>query len=778
MHSLKTLDGLATFILIALTFLLPIFFLPISGFTLGLAKATLLQVGISIALLLWLIARLKEGSIALPKTYLLLSAAFIPIAALVSAMFSESVSVSLFGAGGEITTVIALTFFFLLFFLGSQLIQTTKRVFAVIAALAASAILLGIIEIIRLFAGPDTLSFGIFNSIVSNPVGKWNDLSLFFGLATILSLFGLDRNIVHGMARPALYLLLVISLFLLIVTGFTLTWVLVGIFALMFFVRGLLASRASGSRMPVISLIISVFAIIFLLPGNALPQFLSDKFDISQVEVRPSWSSTLEITRATASESPILGVGPNRFTGQWLAHKPEGVNETFFWNTEFNFGIGVIPSLVVTVGLLGLLSWLLFFGVFLYVGSRALVAPAKQEHTLSHFAFASFLIALFLWPTLIFYVPSFTLVALAFLFSGITVGALTQTNAIGTRHISFTENPRAGFVSVLMLVILIIISVVAGYFFVQRALAAWSFGNGLDSFNQGNIGRAEQHVSQAIALYPHDSYHRALAEVRIARLGEVLSQEGGGEEAVRSQFQTLLGNAITSARNATDYDSTRYQNWLMLGRVYQSVVPLEIEGAYDRARDAYTRAKELNPRGPSMGVAQARLEIARGEVGAARSHLEEALALKSNYTEALFLLSQIEAQEGNLQAAITQTERASLTSPNDFGIFFQLGFLRYQNEDFGQAISALERAVRLNPVYANAKYFLGLAYHQVGRTSDAIAQFEDVQTLNPDNTEVQQILENLRGGQDPFTSIVPPEAPPEERDELPVEEEQAQEETQ
>lgn len=777
MHSLKTLDGLATAILVALTFLLPLFFLPVSGMTLGLAKATLLQVGVSITLLLWLIARLKEGSITLPKTYVLLSVAFIPIIALVSAMFSPSVSVSLFGAGGEITTVIALTFFVLFFFLGSQLIQTTKRIFAVIAALTFSALLLGIVELVRLFAGPDVLSFGIFNSIVSNPVGKWNDLSLFFGLATVLSLFSINRNMVAGVVRIAVYALLVISLFILIVTGFTLTWILVGIFALMFFVRGLLASRASGGKMPVMPLIISVFAILFLLPGNALPQFLSDSFDISQVEVRPSWSSTVEITKATVSENPVLGVGPNRFTGQWLLHKPNGVNETFFWNTEFNFGIGVIPSLVVTVGLLGLLSWLVFFGMFLYIGSRALVVPENKERMLSHFAFVSFLAALFLWPTLIFYVPSFTLVALAFLFSGITIGALTQTKAVDARHISFTENPRAGFVSVLMLVILIIISVVAGYFFVQRALAAWSFGNGLESFNQGNIGKAEQHISQSIALYPHDSYHRALAEVRVARLGEVLSQQGN-EEAVRSQFQTLLGNAITSARNATDYDSTRYQNWLMLGRVYQSVVPLEIEGAYERANEAYTQAKERNPRGPSMGVALARLDIARGNLESARGHLQEALALKTNYTEALFLLSQIEAQQGNLQAAITQTERASLTSPNDFGIFFQLGFLRYQNENYSQAISALERAVQLNSVYANAKYFLGLAYHKVGRVDDAVAQFEDVQTLNPDNTEVQKILSNLRSGQDPFASIVPPEAPPEERDGLPVEEEQTQEEVQ
>jgi len=772
MHLLRSFDGIAMLIIIALAFLMPLFFLPVSGFSLGLAKATLLQVGVSVAVLLWLIARLRDGSLSFPKTYVLLAALLVPVVTLISALFSDAVSVSVFGLGGETTTVIALTFFFLFFFLSAQLIQSAKRVFAVLAALAASALLLGLYEIIRFFAGPETLSFGVFNSIVANPVGKWNDLSIFFGLATILSLFAIDRGVVRGLARLGLYALLVLSLFFLIVTGFTLSWVLVGIFALMFFVRGLITTRQIGGRIPVISLIISIISILFLLPGNALPQFLSDQFNISQVEVRPSWGSTLEVTKATVSEDPILGVGPNRFTNQWLMHKPDGVNNTFFWNTEFNYGIGIVPSLVVTVGILGLLAWLVFLGWFVYVGSRSLVALTTPNNKLAQFGFVSFLIALFLWPVAIFYVPSFSLMALAFLFSGITIGVLTQTGGVKTAYISFSNNPRAGFVAVLLLVILIIVSVVSSYFFAQRALAAWSFGGGLEEFNQGNTARAEQKINQAISLYAHDSYHRTLAQVRINRLNAVMSQQGGNQEELRTQFQSLLGNAITSARNATEYDSTRYQNWITLGNVYRAVVPLEIEGAYERANESYGEAEKLNPKGPSVGVVRARLDIARGNLGSARGHLQDALSLKRNYTEALFILSQIEAQQGNINEAITQTERASVTSPNDFGIFFQLGFLRYQNEDYQQAISALERAVRLNPVYANAKYFLGLAYNQTGRTQEAIAQFSDVQALNPNNAEVKKILENLQAGRDPFASIVPPEEPPEERDELPVDDEE------
>ena len=130
----------------------------------------------------------------------------------------------------------------------------------------------------------------------------------------------------------------------------------------------------------------------------------------------------------------------------------------------------------------------------------------------------------------------------------------------------------------------------------------------------------------------------------------------------------------------------------------------------------------------------------------------------------------MEAEAGNVKEAIAQTERASVIAPNDIGIFFQLGFLRYTAADYAGAVSALERTVLLTPIYANAKYFLGLSYVRIGRVNDAIQQFKDIETLNPDNVEVRSILENLRGGKDPFAQPTPVKEPPENRKKPPIEE--------
>jgi len=186
----------------------------------------------------------------------------------------------------------------------------------------------------------------------------------------------------------------------------------------------------------------------------------------------------------------------------------------------------------------------------------------------------------------------------------------------------------------------------------------------------------------------------------------------------------------------------------------------------EEAKKALDAAISLNPKSPSLLLARARIDLEKDKESA-KTYIAKALALKSDYTDAIFTLSQIQADEGNLGSAIASVEVASVISPNDVGVFFQLGFLRYKNRDWQGAISAFERAIELSPSYSNARYFLGLAYDKAGRTRDAIDQFQTIQTLNPDNSEVRGILSNLRAGRDPLGAVAPAQAP-EKRKEPPL----------
>lgn len=777
-NSFFPLDAIALGLLIIATFLLPVFFLSTNSFSVDFAKGGLLAILVSLSFFLWLIARLREGVLAIPKSFILFSMGVVTAVFLASSLFSPAVKISLLGLGHETGTFAVFLVLFLLMFLSSVFFQNMDKILYVYSALVMSAFVLALYQGARLIFGIDFLSFNTFTSSAANLFGKYNDMALFFGLTAVFSQVTLQLLTLRGSMKVILHALLFASLFFLALANFSLAWILVGTFSVVILVYGLSFERRRAqetsdvptavNHIPFTPLAVAIVSLLFLLPGN-LGNILSTSLGISQVEVRPSWEATLEITSRTLSLNPVLGIGPNRFEQQWFFLKPDGINDTPFWDTGFAFGIGMIPTFATTLGIAGILAWMLFLLSFLYTGAKALVTPHKDRIT-NYFIFSSLLLALYLWIVAVFYVPNIVNLSLAFLFTGIFVAMFIKGGLAKNYRVSAIDNPRIGFIIVLLLIIMIVASAVLEYFFVQRFLSVHTFSKGVTTFNvSGDINTAESHMLRAKELYEYDLYLRSLSELQTARLSNILSTSDVSEDVLRAQFQSALGEAIAYARRATEVDATNYLNWVSLGNVYASVVSLNIEGAYDNALTAYEKALERNPKSPALYLTLARLEVARGNIETARARIEESLAQKQDYAQAIFFLSQIEANEGNIKAAIESTERASLIAPNDIGVFFQLGFLKYKDGNYGGAIAALERAVTLNPVYANAKYFLGLSYDQVGRREDAITQFEGIEQLNPENSEVKKILKNLRGDREPFIDVAPPLPLPEKRDTLPIE---------
>ncbi|MEK7180036.1 MAG: tetratricopeptide repeat protein [Patescibacteria group bacterium] len=607
-----------------------------------------------------------------------------------------------------------------------------------------------------------------------NPLGKWNELGIFFGIGTLLSLISLEIIRPTRFFQVLLWLALVVSIIFLAIINFSLIWMLIAAFSLIFFVYILSTStndkEKDARRLSWISLSLLVISLFFILAGNIVGGYIAKKINVQSFEVRPSWSATFEIAGKTFKENPVLGAGPNRFLTQWFLHKPAGVNLTNFWNTHFVYGVGLIPSSLITSGTLGFLSWIIFLGFFLYIGFKALFFKGREQFS-QYLVVSSFFVSLYLWAVAFFYTPDLTIFTLTFFFTGLFVAALSFEHIIPVKTISFTDHPRISFISILFVVFLLISTVSFGYLVIQNGLSSAYFEKGLIAFSQGNMSAAETEFSKAVALDKKDLYHRSLVEVNLVRLQQIATQEDISSEAVRSNFQRILASTLDNARKAVEKDPTNYQNWLVVGKVYELMVELRVQGAYENAEIAYTEALKRNPFNPAINLERARLEIARADFKKAKEYIAGALQQKQNYTEAIFLLSQIEVTEGNVNGAISSVESATLLSPDDPLVFFRLGLLKYNKKDYKGAAKAFEQAVALNPVYANARYFLGLSYYQDRRSKDAILQFEAVQSTNPDNAEVKLILANLKAGKSPFADVTPPlDDEPEKRDNLPVDE--------
>jgi len=775
------LDRLASLVLLGLAFLAPIFFVPAISFPFQSSKALLVAVGVVVVFAIWLVARLKDGKFVIPNSPILLSLGVIVVLSILSSLFSGSVGLSMLGYGFEVGTTISLLVLFVLAFLIPVFLRTKEQVFGSYLAFLGSFFLIALFQSLRLVFGPDFLSMGVLTEAVSNTVGRWNDLGIFFGAATILSLVTIEFLSLGRFFRSLVYCALVISLFFLAVINFSTVWFTLGVFSLIFLVylisfgkkdevRQVDATVSHDRKIPVPSLIVLLVSVLFIFAGdrigNELPSFLT----IPQGEARLTWSATFDVAKQTLIESPLLGSGPNQFEQELRKWKPSGINTSIFWNTDFSYGVGLIPTFLVTHGVLGFLAWIIFFLVFLYSGFKAILSSLSDQFA-QYLVTSSFLVSFFLWIFSVFYIPSHAILTLTFLFTGLFVSSLIAEKIQSNKTISFITDPRAGFVSVLILILLLIGSVTLGYTLIEKYSSSVLFQRGVISFNtDGNIDTAESLISRAAVMSPQDVYYRFLTELTLIRINTLMGQDStkASADTVRTEFQNLLGMALNYARQAVALNPGNYQNLMTFGRVYESVVPID-KAAYDSARTVYDQALALNPHSPAILLTLARLEVVKGDNAKAREEISRALQEKNNYTEAIFLLSQIEVQEGNIKAAISSVEAASSIAPDDSGIFFQLGLLRFNDKNYVGAISALERATSLNSQYANAKYFLGLSYDKEKRSADAIAEFTELKASNPDNQEILLILSNLKAGLDPFSSATPPvDDKPEKRTSLPV----------
>lgn len=763
-------ENIALYFIVGVMFLLPIFFIPSLSIPFSFTKSLLIFVSILTAFFLFLISKLKTGEIILPRNKIALVAWALPVAYLLSAIFSGNSRISYLGQGFEIDTFGFITIMILMLSLVPLLLKTKESVFKIHIALVLSLGILVLFQGLRIIFGADFLSFGIFTTATSNLLGKWNDFGIFLGLTSILSLITLEGLTLNKLSRLILYVILGVCMLFLAIINFFYVWITVGLFALGLFVLSLSKNilnpnknnqenietpiKVSKNKAMIPSIVVLIISIVFIIAGSSLGNYLNSKFNTTQIEARPSWQSTVDIMKQTYKDSMFFGSGPNTFKSQWTQFKPQSINNTLFWNMDFSSGVGLIPTSFTTIGLIGIFAWITFFLFLLYSGFKNLIVSAIEDKASYYLSLSLFLGAVYLWVFTIIYIPNVVIVTLAFLLTGMYIASLRhRPSAPIEKEISFASNPRVGFISVLILIILLIMSAVSLYVIGGQYISAISFQSSLVSANiDGNIDEAERKLEKALKFGKNDIYYRLMSEIKLARINQVISDEEKTIEDRRSEFQMILASAISNAQKAIEIDDKNYQNWTMLGRVYGSIVPLQIEGAYDSAKQSYNKAIEFNPNSPEIFLILAQLELAKDKdnTEGAKEFIGKALEKKNNYTEAIFLLSQLQIQEGNLKNAIKSVEAVVVIEPNNPVFFFQLGLLQSNAGDNEKAVFAFERAVALNPQYSNARYFLGLSYFNDGKTKEAIEQFNVISQLNPENEEIKTILEKLKAGENPF----------------------------
>ena len=542
-----------------------------------------------------------------------------------------------------------------------------------------------------------------------------------------------------------------------------LVWVLVGMFSIAIFIYKvslqnktieIVGNIKSKNKFPFIALVSILLSIFFLVSNNLVSSFLLNYINISNNDVYPSFVTTSQIAYKSIIQNPLFGTGPNTFITDWSLWKPSDIAQTAYWNIDFSNGFSLLYTLLVSTGILGLLSLLLFIVTIFIKGVKSLKI-ALSNTVSNYFIFSTLIIIIYSWVSIISYNPNIIIVSLAFISSGILIGILIHKKVIQVKQVSFLNENHNSFISIFILMILMIGALSLTYIYVEKFSSIIYFSSSLNNDNTTlkSLSSSEKMLSNAIFLDKNDAYYRSLSGVYIKEMSMIVSDKTIAPDVLKSNLQILINKAQQSSQLAINQNPKNYLNYLNQGDVYSSFVLLPVDGSYEKAVASYDKALKLAPYNPNILLAKASLEFINKNNPGARDFIKQALNLKNNYTDAIFLLVQIEINEGNMPEAIKQAEYASSLSPNDATVFFRLGLLRYNNSDYAGSISALERAVTLDNTYVNAHYFLGQAYQKAGRTDDALIQYKMLNNAFPNNQVLKDAINSISS---PVTTVQTP----------------------
>lgn len=395
------------------------------------------------------------------------------------------------------------------------------------------------------------------------------------------------------------------------------------------------------------------------MSGSSIGSIIPNYLQISNSEVSPSLGSTMSITKGVLFAHPIFGVGPNRFKEAWSMYKPQAINGTQFWDTSFDFGSGLLPTLTATAGILNILAWLTFFILFLIIGVKSVFLSIKKGTNWEMMAF--FILSLYLFVSSFFYSTGVVMFLLSLAFTGVFVG-LVNSNSDREVSISFLSDHRKSFFSMLFLIFLIIISIALAFKYFERVSSVPYFGKALSAQTEAV---AESSISKALSLFTSDLYLRTYSQVYLGKLNSIVGKGSALSDSDKTDLQASFDQAVKSAQLATGYDPSNYVNFQLLGSVYQAVGSLGVKNAYSEAVVAYQSASNLNPLNPGLKLSMATASFLDGKIKEARDYANSALALKPDYVDALVTLSQIAKSEGNNANALSYGEEALSITPTD-----------------------------------------------------------------------------------------------------------------
>lgn len=610
--------------------LLPIFSLPFSNIPVETSKGLILVFGLAAALVFWSISRFLEGKIVIPKSGLLLAGLGVVLVMLLSALLSKGVNMSLFGVMFDVGSFWFIFAGFLLMLFTAMSFRTESQAQVIFFGVILSSVALLIFQSVHLFF-PELLSLGLIPAKTQNLLGSWNALGIFAGFSALMYLLVIEFFPISKFGKFLLQVFVLLAVLLMAAVNSYFAWVLLGVSSLIIFVYKASLSFAqppediNKRHFPAMAFLVLIVSMVFVASyGQTISTYIPRFLEVTSAEIGPSFKATTSIAKSVIVENPVLGLGPNKFSEAWAKFKPASINNTAFWDVAFATGFGTIPTFMATTGVVGMLAWLVFIGMFFWSGWKSIFANIKNG--INWQTIALFVLSLYLLVALLFYATGGAIILLFFAFTGAFIG-LASTNKNQDFTIVFLNDHRKSFISILLLIVLVLFAITTAFKYGERFASVAYLRAALST---QEISKAQASIQQALNMNYNDLYLRTYSQVYVAKLGSLISSGVALTPEQTLEAQDAFEQAVRSAELAVTYDPNNHQNFRLLGLVYEFAGSLGVKDAYPKAITAYENASRLSPLNPASKIGLSRVSRAQNNVELALKYAEEARVLAPN----------------------------------------------------------------------------------------------------------------------------------------------------
>jgi cytochrome c-type biogenesis protein CcmH/NrfG len=331
-----------------------------------------------------------------------------------------------------------------------------------------------------------------------------------------------------------------------------------------------------------------------------------------------AWNILLEVYKNP--KIGFAGVGVEGFSNAFSVGKTILFNSSPLWNMRFSLSASAFLHLATTLGVVGILGFLVFLKPLLLPFS----IRKNPEWTISAIIAV---LALFLVP------PNFVT------FGIISVLCLLKPHESEELRTTVVP-PSFKWVGIVVTVVCVIVSGIGMYFIFRYASAEATFATSLRSAQANDGKNTYENQVKAIQLNPYISgYHLAFAQVNIALASSIANSARQNAADKTGQIQLnendqktiaqLVQQGIQQAKIAIALSPDNSMTWEVLGKIYGNITGM-VQDADTWAIAAYEKEVQLDPTTPQTRFNLAGAYMSKKDFANARDQLLIAAQLKGD----------------------------------------------------------------------------------------------------------------------------------------------------